>query len=486
MSDRSAPSPRALATTTELVASQCPRRGLLPFGWISKIALCIDLIIIVSLSVLSGVGYHLIAFQNVGPVASFLGVGALAAVNFTAVFAARGTYQPKVFVDFWRQLRETSTVWLLGFFLLSLAAFSLKISETYSRGATFAFFAIGWFGVASWRFLASRFITRAIAEGRFAEQKIILIVEGPLRGSHVIDELKLYGYQPARTFEFSRSVFSPSASTLDLSELIEFSRKEPVECVFLQMSWDNRPAIEQVMASLHVLSVPVYLLPDSNVAYFLSNRAITIGATWIAELKRAPLSASERACKRVLDVLLASVALVMVAPMMILISLLIKLENQGPILFMQTRNGFNGRPFKIRKFRTMSVLEDGPEIRQATRDDPRVTHLGRILRRTNIDELPQLFNVIVGDMSLVGPRPHASVHNSEYEKIIANYAYRYHVKPGLTGWAQVNGLRGETQTIDLMQRRVEFDLWYINNWSLWLDTKILLRTLSIGLQPNAY
>lgn len=134
----------------------------------------------------------------------------------------------------------------------------------------------------------------------------------------------------------------------------------------------------------------------------------------------------------------------------------------------------------------MSVLEDGPVIRQVTKNDPRVTRLGRLLRHSNIDELPQLLNVIAGHMSLVGPRPHASAHNLEYEKIISNYAYRYHMKPGLTGWAQVNGLRGETRTTDLMAKRIEFDLWYINNWSPWLDLKILLRTLFVGLQPTAY
>jgi undecaprenyl-phosphate galactose phosphotransferase/putative colanic acid biosynthesis UDP-glucose lipid carrier transferase len=153
---------------------------------------------------------------------------------------------------------------------------------------------------------------------------------------------------------------------------------------------------------------------------------------------------------------------------------------------MQTRNGFNGRPFKIFKFRTMSVLEDGLVIRQATKSDPRTTRLGRVLRRSNIDELPQLFNVIAGDMSLVGPRPHAAVHNSKYEKVIAKYAYRHHVKPGLTGWAQINGLRGETKTIDLMAKRVEYDLWYIKNWSIWLDFRILLHTLIVGLQSTAY
>ena len=237
---------------------------------------------------------------------------------------------------------------------------------------------------------------------------------------------------------------------------------------------------------LRVLSVPIYLLPDRDVAHFLGSRMVNIGTAWTAELKRAPLTAIEQACKRAIDLLIASVALIMLAPMMLLVAALIKIESRGPALFLQTRNGFNGRPFRMCKFRTMFVLEDGPVIRQATKTIRASPVSAGLLRRANIDELPQLLNVIAGDMSLVGPRPHASAHNSEYEKIIANYAFRHHVKPGLTGWAQVNGLRGETQTVDLMAKRVEFDLWYINNWSLWLDFIILLRTFILGLQPTAY
>ena len=171
---------------------------------------------------------------------------------------------------------------------------------------------------------------------------------------------------------------------------------------------------------------------------------------------------------------------------MLLTALLIKLDSHGPVLFFQTRNGFNGRAFRIVKFRSMHVLEDGNAIRQATRADPRVTRLGRWLRRANIDELPQLFNVLKGNMSLVGPRPHPVALNNEYDKLIANYALRNHVKPGITGWAQVSGYRGETPTTDLMEQRVAYDLRYINNWSMWLDVRILFRTLIVGLQPTAY
>ena len=209
--------------------------------------------------------------------------------------------------------------------------------------------------------------------------------------------------------------------------------------------------------------------------------------SWAVELQRAPLSDIERGLKRLVDLIFASIALLLFAPLLFLVSLLIKLDSRGPILFIQTRNGFSGRPFRIFKFRSMTVTEDGPVIRQATRNDKRVTRIGRLLRMTSIDELPQLFNVLLGDMSLVGPRPHAFAHDTEFERLIASYAFRHHVKPGITGWAQVNGLRGETPTVDLMERRVELDLWYINNWSLWFDVKILVKTLFVlGRQPLAY
>ena len=476
--------------TTSTQFSRQRKWGLLPFRSIGKIALCSDLVLIISMSVLTGSVYHLVVLSSVGPVEIFLGVGALTAVNFAAILAARGNYEPHHLADFRRQLRETSTVWFLTFFLLSGVAFLLKVTETYSRGATLAFFVFGWCAIAACRLITGRIIAEAIATGGFAEQKTILIAEeGQLDGAGIVDELKRYGYRSARTFRFSAETLSAGCSpqlNKSIQEITEISRTETIECVFLLVSWDRRAAVEQMMDALRILSVPVYLLPDRNVAHFLANRTVNIGTAWTAELKRAPLTMTERACKRALDILIASLVLALLTPMMVLVAVLIKLESRGPILFMQTRNGFNGRPFRICKFRTMCVLEDGSAIRQATKNDPRVTRLGRILRRTNIDELPQLFNVFAGDMSLIGPRPHAAAHNTEYEKIISNYAYRYHVKPGLTGWAQVNGFRGETRTVDLMAKRVEFDLWYINNWSLWLDFKILLRTLLVGLQPNAY
>jgi lipopolysaccharide/colanic/teichoic acid biosynthesis glycosyltransferase len=169
------------------------------------------------------------------------------------------------------------------------------------------------------------------------------------------------------------------------------------------------------------------------------------------------------------------------------VSLAIKLDSSGPVVFRQHRKGFNGRSFEILKFRTMTVLENGGAIRQARRKDKRVTRMGRLLRATSIDELPQLINVLRGEMSIVGPRPHALAHDDEYATSIANYAFRHHVKPGITGWAQVNGYRGETSEIELMKKRIDLDLWYVNNWNFLLDLWVIIRTcFEVVRGRNAY
>jgi undecaprenyl-phosphate galactose phosphotransferase/putative colanic acid biosynthesis UDP-glucose lipid carrier transferase len=191
--------------------------------------------------------------------------------------------------------------------------------------------------------------------------------------------------------------------------------------------------------------------------------------------------------KRLLDVTIAATSLVLLALVLVLAAVAIKLESRGPVIFRQRRHGFNGQSFVIYKLRTMKVMEDGAAVVQATEKDSRVTRVGRFLRETSIDELPQLLNVLQGHMSIVGPRPHALVHDYEYGKMIANYAFRHHVKPGITGWAQVQGFRGGTPRLELMQQRITLDLWYIDNWSLTLDIYIMLKTLfELIRRRNAY
>jgi putative colanic acid biosynthesis UDP-glucose lipid carrier transferase len=210
------------------------------------------------------------------------------------------------------------------------------------------------------------------------------------------------------------------------------------------------------------------------------------GMVQSVELQYAPLTSFERMVKRMLDVSFASLMLLILSPLFFVAAIAIKIDSKGPIIFRQRRTGLNATQFVIYKFRTMTVLEDGPSVTQARRGDLRVTRLGRFLRRSSVDELPQLLNVLKGDMSLVGPRPHALAHDDQYKTHIANYSFRYRVKPGITGWAQVNGLRGETARVEEMAERIKLDLWYIEHWSLRSDLIILLRTFFEVASNHAY
>ena len=202
--------------------------------------------------------------------------------------------------------------------------------------------------------------------------------------------------------------------------------------------------------------------------------------------QRAPLNAFERAVKRTLDVVGSMTAILFLWPLFLIAAIAVKFDSGGPIIFQQRRTGFNAKEFVIFKFRTMTVLDDGPAITQACRGDLRATLVGKFLRRSSIDELPQLLNVLRGEMSLVGPRPHAVAHDKEYKAHIADYGFRHHIKPGITGWAQVNGLRGETRSVEKMTERVKLDLWYINHWSLGFDINILMRTCFEVLRDRAF
>jgi putative colanic acid biosysnthesis UDP-glucose lipid carrier transferase len=233
----------------------------------------------------------------------------------------------------------------------------------------------------------------------------------------------------------------------------------------------------------------MHLLSDHTIRSVRGTPALSTSARALEVDSQSPPSTAvgvQRWVKRAIDIVLASVAIVLAAPLLVIFAIAIKLDSAGPVIFRQRRNGFNGIPFVIFKFRTMAVLEDGPTITQVRQGDHRVTRVGQLLRRSSIDELPQLFNVLKGDMSLGGPRPHALAHDNEYHALIAKYVFRYHVKPGITGWAQVNGLRGETRCLEQMAERVTHDLWYIDNWSLGLDSYILLRTCFEVIQHRAY
>ncbi len=452
--------------------------------------LVVDLLLIVSIGFVCSLVYHWAANADIAKAKAFIGAGLLVAFNFVALMAARRNYSLRNLVAPVREVRDAALFWCAVFALMAIAGFVMKISDEFSRGSTILFFLSGLAALIWWRLLAAHLISTALAKGAFAEKNVVVIAEHDLGlSSRSLYELQRYGYRPVATCELTRKELTapgiPGSLQAKLTDLIETARREHIEDIYLSVGWQHHRAIDEILDALAVLPVSVHLLSDESAARFLNYPSAHVGSTWTLNLRRPPLSKSERAAKRFFDVSLATAGLIMLAPLMLMTALLIKLDSRGPVFFRQDRNGFNGSAFSIFKFRTMHVLENGPEVRQATRNDPRVTRVGRWLRSSSIDELPQLFNVILGHMSLVGPRPHAMSHNTEYESLIANYAFRHHVKPGLTGWAQVNGYRGETRLIEQMERRVEHDLWYINNWTPMLDLRIVLQTVIVALRQTA-
>lgn len=451
----------------------------------------IDLILLLAASNIAGIVYHLSFVGGIGEPFIFSTVALAVFCYLTTVLTARGCYRPDRLASISTQLSDLTTTWLLVWFVLFSVIFALKASDALSRAATVAFFVLGWTVLVGWRLICVRFIARAMASGLLAKRKVIVIGDqAELDQSDIAAKLPQWGYLVAATMtldqsQFSRGRLSPQLR-LQLNSMVELSRTQNVAAVVLLMNWSDGHTIQSILDPLRSLPIPVYLAPDQLTGRFFSATTVTIGDATMAELQRAPLNLREQMLKRVFDIGGAGCAALLLLPILTIVALGIWLDTGRPILFVQTRNGFNGRTFRMFKFRTMHVLEDGDRIRQASVRDPRVTRFGRWLRRTSIDELPQLFNVLKGDMSLVGPRPHAVAHNSEYEKVIANYAFRHHVKPGMTGWAQVLGYRGETPTVETMTRRVDADLWYINNWSLRLDLRILFKTAFLGLQQTAY
>lgn len=234
-------------------------------------------------------------------------------------------------------------------------------------------------------------------------------------------------------------------------------------------------------------NVDVIWAPDIFGVSLLNYSIREVAGVPLISLSETPMIGSSALTKAVMDYCVASVALIMLGPLMLITAALIKVTSPGPVLFRQLRHGIDGQVFSVLKFRSMRLHDEGPDkLTQATKHDTRITAVGRFIRKTSIDELPQLFNVLAGDMSIVGPRPHAVVHNEFYSDKIRAYMSRHRVKPGLTGLAQVNGLRGETASVEQMARRVQYDLSYINNWSIWLDFKIMLRTAFVVIGKDVY
>ncbi len=300
--------------------------------------------------------------------------------------------------------------------------------------------------------------------------------------------LKMVGFYDDRSKDRWLSQIDEARDYLGrLEQLVASAKAGEIDTVFVTLPMRAENRIRWLLDQLADTTVNAYIVPDFFVFELLHARWNTIGGLPAVSVFETPLYGVDGWTKRVFDFTAAAVGLLFIAPVMLVCAVLVKLSSPGPVFFRQRRYGLDGREIWVWKFRSMQTCDNGPKITQATKSDPRITRVGAILRRTSLDELPQLFNVLDGSMSLVGPRPHASAHNEHYRKLIRGYMLRHKVKPGITGLAQVEGFRGETETLDKMQKRVEFDHSYIQRWSLWLDIKILVRTLFVVFkQENAY
>lgn len=272
-----------------------------------------------------------------------------------------------------------------------------------------------------------------------------------------------------------------------IDAVYDFVKANRVESVFIALPMAAQPRLLKLLDEMKDTTASVYFVPDIFITDLVNARIDDINGMPVMAVCESPIVGVNAVFKRAFDVVFAALALLALAPLMLAIAAGIKLGARGPVLFHQRRYGLDGRQIVVWKFRTMTVVEDGTDVRQATRDDERVTRIGAFLRATSLDELPQLFNVLGGSMSLVGPRPHAVAHNEQYRGLIKGYMVRHKVKPGITGWAQVNGLRGETDSVDKMRRRIERDIEYLQRWSPGFDLLILLKTALIVLhRTNAY
>jgi Undecaprenyl-phosphate glucose phosphotransferase len=433
-----------------------------------------DFLLVVAANQIAAVCYRVDNFQ------AFAAVGVDSALLFVLCCKLLGLYRIKSVLSGAAQIRGVATAWgTVLLFVISLF-FTLKVGFIYSRVAMLGFGILSLVFVASARATTRAGLRRALSNGTVSGDRVLLVGDALELGDFsCADMLASYGKLVIGQFVLSSSAGASSMQSEDdtmIDQLVSVARVTKIDQILLALPWNNPSRREAICQRLRVLPLPVYLLPDRFVRAVLTRPGLELAVHSPVELQRAPLSQSELFVKRILDLILATVGLLALFPLLTLIGMAIKVDSSGPIVFRQRRRGFNGREFTIYKFRTMTVLEDGETIRQTQRADKRVTRVGRFLRSTSMDELTQLINVLFGDMSLVGPRPHAVAHDSEYSATVGNYAFRHHVKPGITGWAQIHGLRGETAELDLMKQRIDLDLWYIKNWSFWLDLRILLRT----------
>ncbi|MGE0653217.1 MAG: undecaprenyl-phosphate glucose phosphotransferase [Alphaproteobacteria bacterium] len=481
-----APAAKAASATRYAISSVSPKM-------VGDAVMLIDVSVVIVTSVLAQIAYNYLLDEVYLDLSRTMGVGLLGGILMAAFLVRQGAYDLDNLIDLTGQIGKLLSSWVMSVLLLASIAFILKISEEFSRGWMILAFFLTPALLLVVRSGISAGLTNAMRHGQL-QRRVAIVGAGPLSerlctyiesrgtslGLHVIGI-----FDDRRTRVRDKVAGVPVVGTVQ--DLMSLARTHHLDEIIIALPWSAEARVAALVEELGALPCDIRLCPDLVGLRFLDQPYSRIGSIGLLQVNSRPIKEWALIMKTALDYAIGAIGLLIAAPLMMGIAIAIKLESPGPVFFRQRRRGFNQNMFTVWKFRTMTVLEDGDVVRQATKGDDRITKVGRFLRRTSLDELPQLINVLLGSMSVVGPRPHAVAHDDYYVTLVSRYARRHRVKPGITGWAAVHGFRGETETLEKMAKRIEYDLYYMENWSLWLDFKILILTVFKGFwNTNAY
>ena len=410
----------------------------------------------------------------------------LALIVFAMTFPGESRFHERP----WKLVRDVILYWLALAAILLLFGYATGYLKYFPASMT-----VTWLAATPLVLVASHFAARMALPRLMAmqgNQRTAVIAGTTEHGIRLDREIRgdpflgtrLVGFFDDR--ESRRLAELPAGGRLlgKLSELAAFVKENRIDLIYVTLPMATQPRIMALLGDLRDTTASIYFVPDLFVPDLIQGRLANINGMPVVAVCETPFTGIDGAIKRLSDVVLSLLILALISPLMLAIAIGVKRSSPGPVLFKQRRYGADGREILVYKFRSMTVCEDGAQIVQATRNDQRVTRLGAFLRRTSLDELPQFINVLQGRMSVVGPRPHAVAHNELYRKLLKGYMLRHKVKPGITGWAQVHGYRGETDTLDKMRKRVEYDLDYLRTWSLGMDLWIILKTVRVVLRDR--
>ncbi len=467
-------------------------RQIISFKAFPVLFIATEFLVLSSSLYLSAKIYHSYTFSYFPNQIFYMLISVTVAAALTIFCAYNRDYSIRKITSLNHQLKSAVLHWNTVFLTLMITLFIAQATEFYSRAVILCQYLVGISSCIALRMLGGYLASIGLKRHLFAGRRAMVL--GEASSVHSVTRrlasdsglsVVCTAILPS-TCEEHPSVSPRTNAALDAGQIVNAIRSHNIDEVIVTAAYRS-PWLKTLAEDLAVSPATVHLVPDVSASWAHELMPARLGRLTTLKILHAPLSLRDQLAKRSMDIILSTLFIIFALPLFFVIALAIKLDSRGPVFFRQRRNGFNQDEFKILKFRTMTTLEDGLQFRQATRNDGRITRVGAFLRRTNLDELPQLLNVLLGHMSLVGPRPHAIAHNGAFEQKIQRYAKRHNVKPGITGWSQINGYRGETETLEKMEKRVEHDIYYIDHWSVFFDFYILINTIfSIKSYRNAY